>query len=237
MTTNQHHDTVELAAESVANYLKSHPDFFEQHAKLLAEITLPSPHGSGVISLAERQQIAQRDKIRALEVMIEDMITNAEENEAIGAKIHQLSLTLLNQQNFNSLLKALDQSLKTDFSVTESQIKIWLKPSNSAIANHAVFKPSSDHLTEWVSTLKQPYCGEKPESALEGLDPALDPNLRSFACIPLCKNSADPHTFGVLILASENAERFKSGLGTHYLERIGELIAASLLNHIFALHL
>ena len=53
--------------DEIKNYLKNHPEFFEQNASLLAEIHLPSPHGSGTISLAERQQLAQRDKINALE--------------------------------------------------------------------------------------------------------------------------------------------------------------------------
>ena len=59
MSTQQLGNDV-LTAEQVKAYLQTHPEFFEQHAKLLAEITLPSPHGSGVISLAERQQLAQR---------------------------------------------------------------------------------------------------------------------------------------------------------------------------------
>ncbi|OYY80490.1 MAG: hypothetical protein B7Y34_05830, partial [Methylophilales bacterium 16-45-9] len=82
MSIQQQTDDQALSAEQVKSYLQSHPAFFEQHAKLLAEITLPSPHGSGVISLAERQQLAQRDKIRALESLMEQMIANAEENEA-----------------------------------------------------------------------------------------------------------------------------------------------------------
>ncbi len=237
MTTDQHYEPTALSAEDVVNYLKTHPDFFEQHARLLAEISLPSQHGSGVISLAERQQTAQRDKIRALETLIEEMIVNAEENEKISKKIHHLAITLLNQHGFSQLLNAISQTLNTDFSVTESRLKIWVKPSNSAIANHAVFKPASESLTEWVSALTQPYCGENPGAALDNLEPGLASNMRSFACIPLCKNTSDPHAFGVLILASEHAERFKSGLGTHYLERIGELIGAALLSHIFALNL
>ena len=62
----------------IKQYLKTHPDFFESHAHLLTELFLPSPHGKGTISLAERQQIAQRDKIRVLESRFTELILTAE---------------------------------------------------------------------------------------------------------------------------------------------------------------
>ena len=154
-----------ISADQVKDYLQSHPDFFEQHAKLLAEITLPSPHGSGVISLAERQQLAQRDKIRVLESLMDQMISNAEENEATSAKVHKLCLNLLNQQSFSALQQMISETLRTDFNVTQSLIRIWVKPSNSAITNDAVFTHISDEFNDWVISLKQPYCGSKPEAA------------------------------------------------------------------------
>ena len=50
----------------VAQYLESNPEFFSNNIGLLATMYLPNPHGSGTVSLAERQQAAQRDKIRQL---------------------------------------------------------------------------------------------------------------------------------------------------------------------------
>ena len=117
MSTQQLGNDV-LTAEQVKAYLQTHPEFFEQHAKLLAEITLPSPHGSGVISLAERQQLAQRDKIRVLESLMEQMISNAEENEATSAKVHQFCLSLLNQQSFSALQKMISETLQANFNVS-----------------------------------------------------------------------------------------------------------------------
>lgn len=236
MTTHQEDKQTGLdtiSADQVKDYLQSHPDFFEQHAKLLAEITLPSPHGSGVISLAERQQLAQRDKIRVLESLMDQMISNAEENEATSAKVHKLCLSLLNQQSFSTLQQMISETLRTDFNVTQSLIRIWVKPSNSAITNDAVFTHISDEFNDWVISLKQPYCGSKPEAAGN----FLDSNLQSFAFIPLYKNAADQHAFGVLALGAEDAQHFKAGMGTMYLERIGELVAAALLNHLFSLNL
>ncbi len=39
----------------VAEYLRSHPDFFERHSGLLLGLKLPHPTGAGAVSLMERQ--------------------------------------------------------------------------------------------------------------------------------------------------------------------------------------
>lgn len=230
---DQHGKPDEISAQQVKTFLRNHPDFFEQHAALLTEIMLPSPHGSGVISLSERQQLAQRDKIRVLQSLMDQMISNAEENEAISLKIHQFCLKLLEQRSFSALKTLISETLRNDFNVAESQLRIWVKPSNNAIANDAVFTQVNDAFNEWVSSLKQPYCGSRPEFAAD----LFESGLQSFAFIPLYKNASDQHAFGVLMLAAEDPQRFKSDMGTLYLERIGELVAATLLNHIFTLNL
>lgn len=232
-TIHQDHQAAdtEVSAEQVKTYLRSHPNFFEQHAALLTEITLPSPHGNGVISLSERQQLAQRDKIRVLESLMDQMISNAEENEATSLKVHKFSLHLLEQRSFSALQQLIGSALQSDFNVTQTLIRIWVKPSNSAIINDAVFTHVSDELNDWVISLKKPHCGSNPQVAA-GL---LDENTQSSAFIPLYKNVSDQHAFGVLVLGTVDAQRFKADMGTLYLERIGELIAAALLNHLFTL--
>ena len=44
-----------MRAEDVAQYLQNNPQFFEDHADMLAQINLPHPHGGRTISLSERQ--------------------------------------------------------------------------------------------------------------------------------------------------------------------------------------
>lgn len=230
MTSNQHEA---ISAEDVKDYLRNNPNFFEKHATLLTEIALPNPHGNGVISLTERQQIAQRDKIRVIEAMMAQMIVHAEENDATSAKVHKLGVKLLNQQSFSALQSLIAETLKLDFAVTESLIRIWVKPSNSAIIQDAVFSNISDAFNEWAMSLTQPYCGVKPEV----MGDLVDSNLQSFVIIPLGKADTDQRPFGVLILGSSDKDRFKAGMGTLYLEHIGELVSAALLNHLFALNL
>ncbi len=217
----------EISTEQVSDFLRSHPHFFEKHASLLTEIYLPSPHGNGAISLAERQQLAQRDKIRVLEVKLADLITFAEENDATSAKVHGLSLKLIANNTFSALQQLINESMHQDFAVTQSTLHIWLKPSDSLLAQEPAFTACDEAFSEWAMTLSTPFCGTKP--ALVGN--LVADNLQSFAFIPLL-NKSDKTTFGVLLLGSEQPNRFKENMGTMYLERIGELVSAALIAYL-----
>lgn len=233
MTTTQQENQTKITVEQISAFLRNEPHFFEQHANLLSDIFLPSPHGSGVISLAERQQLAQRDKIRMLEGITTQMIKNAEENEIISEKVHKLSVQLLTNQSFITLQEQISEILELEFSVSQSLLRIWIRPSNSAITQDDVFTAVDEDFSSWVMGLATPYCGTRPAASGN----LLDENLHSFAFIPLAKQSVNQRAFGVLILGAEDKNRFKSDMGTMYLERIGELVATALVNHLFALNL
>ncbi len=225
-----------ISDEQVSEFLRKHPHFFEQHANLLSEIYLPSPHGSGAISLAERQQLAQRDKIRVLEVKLAKLIEFAEENDATSAKVHALAIKLVANQSdqlgFGALEQVISKDLKQDFSVSHTQLHIWLKPNDAALVNNFAFAPVNETFRDWVMVLNAPFCGTKPTVT----DDLLEPNLRSFAFIPLFKEFAKTkdikHIFGVLILSAEEQHRFKKNMGTMYLERIGSLVSAAVVNYL-----
>ncbi len=217
-----------ISAEQMAIFLQKNPYFFEQHASLLANIHIPSPHGSGTISLTERQQLAQRDKIRVLEVRLAELIEYAEENDATSTKVHVLSLNLLKSHGLNALQNDILTSMQKYFDVSQTVIRVWQKPIDAAIADQAIFTVVDDALSDWVLTLSKPYCGAKPEVVVS----LLDNDIQSCCVIPLKAQSATAIPFGVLILGANSAQRFKTGMGTHYLNRIGELVSAALLPQI-----
>lgn len=215
-----------ISAEQVSNYLRNSPHFFEQHASLLADIYLPSPHGSGAISLAERQQLAQRDKIHALENRLVTLIGYAEENDETSKKIHDFSVNLLKSKNFDAVQAAIIKCMQEDFLVSESAIRIWANPNDDETPSD--YTPENKDFIEWVNDLTRPYCGEMPDITKN----LLGDQLQSFVFIPLYKNTAEKQTFGVLILGSVDAQHFKSDMGVMYLERIGDLVGAALSSHI-----
>ncbi len=217
-----------ITADQVSQFLRSHSHFFEQHASLLTEIYLPSPHGNGAISLAERQQLAQRDKIRVLEAMLAQMIESAKQNDAISSKVHDLSVQLISSLSFVDLQQSISKTLQHDFGVTQSLVRLWVQPSNSALAQDDAFTKMEPAFSDWVISLNQPFCGAKPDVAND----LLDADLMSFAFIPLYLVMGNSQASGVLILAAQDEQRFNAEMGTMYLSLIGELISAALARHI-----
>lgn len=226
MESNQHSDN-QVVQEQVIAYLREHPQFFEHNTALLAEMYLPSPHGSGTVSLAERQQLAQRDRIRVLEVKLSELMKYGEENDAISNKIHRLCLGLLATQNFEVLIQLLIHNLREDFAIPHVGIRLWTEPQDQSNSGHEVFQVVDPELQSWTQGLVAPYCGHRPGLELnDWFGEAAAP--KSFALTAL----RGEKVFGLLVMASEDEKRFYPEMGTVYVKRIGELISAALLRYI-----
>jgi hypothetical protein len=78
-----------ITEDDIANYLANTPDFFERHAQLLAQVQLTSPHGNRAVSLQERQAEMLREKIKALEHRIMDMVRHGNENVVIADRMQR----------------------------------------------------------------------------------------------------------------------------------------------------
>ena len=218
--------TMQPSEEQIAEYMRNNPQFFERHPALLADMYLPSPHG-GTVSLAERQQLAQRDKIRVLESRMAELLSFGKENDIIGDKVHRLSLGLLAAQSFEILIQMLVHSLREDFHVPYVGIRLWAQPQNPVHAGHEAYTAIDSELSDWTQGLATPYCGHRPGLDMEswfGENAA----PKSFALIALRSEKA----FGLLALASDDEKRFYPEMGTLFLKRVGELASASLLRYI-----
>jgi len=220
-------ELIEPTEDQITEYLRENPQFFEHHPVLLAEMYLPSPHGSGTVSLAERQQLAQRDRIRVLEAKMAKLLQFGEENDATSEKVHRLSLGLLAAQSLEVLLQLLTHTLREDFNIPHASLRLWANPHNSLDQSNSAFQPVDAELQSWTQSLVTPYCGHKPGLELdnwfgEGATP------KSFALIAL----RGEKVFGLLAMAADDEQRFYPEMGTMYLKRIGELVSAALLRYI-----
>lgn len=214
-----------MQSEDVKKYLKDHPEFFEENASLLAEIQLPSPHGSGAISLAERQQLAQRDKIDALKERFAEMVLNAQENEATSNKIYAFNVELHRGKNFDEIEQLISTLLPEHFNLTDTCLRLWAEPHDTANSANLVFSAVGIDAKTWIEALKQPYCGKPP--AIVADDWFIDP-AASVAIIPLHIE----HTIGFLALASDDESRFFTEMGTDLLRKISEILSAALSRYL-----
>ena len=220
-------------SEHIAAYLKAHPEFFEQYAEMISEITIPHPHGGRTIPISERQILTLREKNKALDSKLREIIQFGEENDIVSEKIHKFSLALLRARDVAAVLHIATRHLKEDFAVPYLVMRVWRKSARVS-AEQAEFSPVSDATRALAATFTAPSCSAEPLADTATLFGDAAPALNSYAYIPLRDGVADGETFGLLALASEAPRRYYAGMGTVYLSRLGELIASALLAHLAA---
>jgi uncharacterized protein YigA (DUF484 family) len=186
---------------------------------------LPSPHGSGAISLAERQQLAQRDKIDVLKQRFAELVSNAQENDAIAIKIHALNIELHKTKSFDEIEQLVSSLLPEHFNLSDTCLRIWAKPVDPEDNTNLVFSEVPEETKTWIASLAQPYCGLS--TALVAEDWFIEP-ASSIALIPLKLKKS----IGFLALSSDDANRFYADKGTDFLTRIGEILSAALSRHL-----
>jgi uncharacterized protein YigA (DUF484 family) len=214
-----------MNAPDVADYLVNNPDFFEQYADLLSSVNLAHPHGNRAISLSERQIIALREKNKALELRLADLLRFAKENEAILEKLQHFTRDLLLQRNARHLPETLQHALTAIFSIPQVALRIW--DASDDFADLPACGPVPVELISLANQLSAPAVGAvTPEhrDALALLDAA---SVQSLALIAL-RRGAEPHAFGILVFGSGDPKRFHAGMGVDVLNHLGQAASAAL---------
>jgi uncharacterized protein YigA (DUF484 family) len=197
--------------KEVAQFLKSNPQFFDQNPQLLESIYVPHPHGGRAIPLTERQIVSLREKVRLLEAKLGEFVRFGEDNDAIGEKVHRLSLALLGAKDASAATQALHFHLREDFSVPHVALKLWTSDDVPA------------ELRDKAESMGAPQCGPAAGNPFLPWFQEAQDHIRSIALVPL----GQTRTVGVLALGSEDPQRFFAEMGTLYLRRIGELAAGA----------
>jgi hypothetical protein len=214
----------ELSADDVVRFLRENPAFFDEHAELLSEITVPHPHGGKAIALSDRLMLGLRDKNKALEGKLSELIQFGEENDVISEKVHRLSVAMMATRTLPSMLHETYYNLREDFQVPHVALRVW-----RGAGDREEFDAVSDELKMFAADLDQPFCGPNANFEAVGWFGEAGPHVRSVAFMPLAELD---QTFGMLALGSEDLLRFYPEMGTLYLKRIGDLVAAGLLRFL-----
>ena len=201
--------------QAIADFLTRNPNFFNEFPTLLAELNIPHPHGTHAVSMSERQLIAMRDKVRMLENKLAELIQFGEENDGISEKLHALTLALVTAKSPQDIAGALALHLREGFAVPHHALRL--------LADGGL----DSETTTAITTLLQPVCGALAVPQASDWFGEVSPHLKSFACIPLRMAASSP-SLGLLVLASEENKRFYAGMGTLYLSRLGQVVAAAL---------
>ncbi len=212
-----------ISAHEVAAWLRRHPGFLRQFPDLAMTLVVPRDDGPAA-SLASYQLEVLRDKNRELSRRLTELSANAQVNERLAVRTHQLTLALLKQATPADTLRAMAASLAEDFSGDLVRIVVfapveglddadWLQ----VIAQDAIaLVPFRDCLREG-----EPICGRLQEDKNIVLYGDLVDDVQSSALLPL-------PGIGLVAVGSRDANRFYPGMGTLFLRMMGESLAVAL---------
>jgi len=214
-----------LGDDDVVRYLKAHPEFFGAHPELLGSITVPHPHGGRAISLHERQLEVLREKHRALEQRLAELVRIGQENDAIADRLQKWTRQLLLAADADRLPQVVTDGLHAGFGVPQVALRLWgVRDRYRSIPCAA---PVAVDAITLANSMKQPYCGANADFVAATWLPEGGSGTRSIALLPLRKG-VDPNAFGMLVLGSADPNRFQMSMGTAFLERIAEVASAAL---------
>lgn len=214
-----------LGDDDVVRYLKAHPEFFGAHPELLGSITVPHPHGGRAISLHERQLEVLREKHRALEQRLAELVRIGQENDAIADRLQKWTRQLLLAADPAALPQVVADGMLTGFGVPQVALRLWgVREPWRGLPCAAPVEVDAITL---ANSIKQPYCGPNADFQPASWLPDAGASTRSVALLSLRKG-VDPNAFGMLVLGSADPGRFQVNMGTAFLERIAEIASAAL---------
>jgi len=223
-------------AATVAEYLLSHPKFFNEHPHVLTEVDLA--HDSGTASsLIERQVCVLRRQNHKTRVELHDATENARLNEQLSDKIHRLCLRLLIANTLSVSLSKIIDSLNNDFDIQWVNIRllqdrIGHAPNN--LANFVIVTNSDDdEISSHFEKLEcgEIVCGQLNSDQIHKFFGQHDA-IASAALLPLQSTSSEAKTFGVIGLGCAREDRFRRDLGTVFLTKLAELISHKLWSNL-----
>lgn len=215
---------VPVTEQEIVEYLIHQPAFFERHADLLATVQLCSPHSGRTVSLQERQAEMLRDKIKSMELRLMEMVRYGNENMLIADKLQRFTVSLLRAGRAVELPEKIVQHMQNDFMVPQAAIRLW--KINGLFSDRDFTQGISDEVVNFASSIHEPYCGINSDfEAGKWLE---NPDLVGSMAMIALRQSSNHDAFGMLVLGSPDPQRYHAGIGTDFLQRIGQLCSAAL---------
>jgi uncharacterized protein YigA (DUF484 family) len=232
----------QIDGQAVADYLRRHPDFFEDKPSLLADLRVPHQTGSAV-SLVERQVATLRESNENRQAQLDGLIHIARDNDRLNFHLHQLTLQLMETENLEDLLTIISDRLKKDFDTDIAVVHLLCSPlleSNSSlpgfVANADVFSGQFKSVFKGskggVNSSFKPYCGRLKPEQLQILFADRAEEIGSSALLPLGRHTGNQGSLGLLAIGSFDRNRFTIGTDTDFLARMADIMSAALGKHL-----
>ncbi len=217
-------DTHLFNDELVSTYLLDNPGYFSRNPQVMANLKF-SDNKRGVVSLVERQQQIQRQKIHLLEEEITQLLTVANYNERLFTVYNDLYLTLIDSKNLSTFLDALEQT--TTQLLNLASFKLYLTNSDIAIGHGTIVKEDCAAIIAKRFDHQDYYFGRlrfNEQQAIFADQPA--------GSVVLIKLSDAEDCLGFIAISSNDAEHFSPSMDTLLLNQFRTLVAKLLVQQL-----
>ncbi|CTP90568.1 hypothetical protein XTPLMG728_2615 [Xanthomonas translucens pv. poae] len=212
-----------IGAHEIAAWLRRHPAFLKQFPDLALTLVVPRDDGP-TASLASYQLEVLRDKNRELSRRLSELAGNAQVNERLAVRTHQLTLALMRQTSAADSVRAMAASLQEDFQGDLVSIVLLRPlPGLEQAPWLQILAQDDPRLAPFRDCLQdgEPICGRlQPEKQALLYAERLE-QMQSTALLPL-------PGVGLLAVGSRDPNRFYPGMGTLFLRMMGESLTVAL---------
>lgn len=210
-------------AHEVAQWLRRHPRFLEHFPDLAVTLVVPKDGGASA-SLAGYQLEVLREKNRELTRRLHELSGNAQDNERLAVRTHQLTLALMRAGSAADTLRAMVAVLGEDFAGDAVRVTLLAPLAGLEDSPWCQTVPAADPRLDGFREAMasgEPLCGRlSPErqALLFGDDAG---RVASCAVLPVSG-------IGLVAVGSVDANRFFPGMGTLFLRMMAEALATAM---------
>ena len=211
------------SSDEVASYLRRHPDFLRDFPDLALALTLPRQQGP-TTSLAGYQLEVLRDKNRALNRRLHELLAIASENEQLMVRVHAFTLSLMRATTPTETLQRVVATLNEDLNTDLVRLTLFQPVEGQESADWLLVVARDDPaLRSFAEFLAkgEPLCGRLMPEKLAVLFGDRTADVRSAVLVPIPGR-------GMIAVGSLDANRFHPGMGTMFLKLIADAVAAAL---------
>ena len=221
--SEDNYDMPTLSAGAIAEYLRAHPDFFNEYPDLLTDIKVP--HASGdAISLVERQLTALREQNDQTRKRMHELIEIARQNEELAKRMHQLALTLMDAAEPKDIFATLYDNLRKNFRADKVVVRLFAEPAfvdTYAGEEFAGSRVPQQSLFKAIIDKRMPLSGRMKRQQQVFLFGDEGDDIASAVMIPLHGAGWG----GIMAIGSSNADRFQESMGVELLANMGEILS------------
>lgn len=216
-----------LAGHEVAAWLRRHPQFLQQYPDLAMSLVVPRQDGPAA-SLVGYQLEILREKNRDLSRRLHELASNAQVNEQLTLRTHQLNLALMRQANAADTLRAMAAALAEDFA--GDQVSIVLFKPVAGLDQAAwlqVIAAEDPRLAVFADALAsgEPVCGRLLPARNDVLYGEQAGQVQSSVLLPL-------PGIGLLAVGSTDGNRFYPGMGTVFVHMMAQSLLTALARFV-----